>query len=254
MIKLGGSTLGSGDTAIQDVVDLQKSGYFPVIVHGGGKIINQWIQRTNAEPKFLNGLRVTDSDTLEVVTAVLTGLVNKQLVGSIAALGGRVFGMSGVDARLLNARVMDDNLGLVGEITSVDSEFVVRFASDGWMPVIAPIALALDAAGSPTGGMLNINGDSAAAALAIALRADQLIFMTDVPGVLDESKGLIRELTSKQAQNLIDRGIAEGGMLPKIRAAIEAANHVKSTHIVDGREPGALLNCVNGIEIGTKLG
>ena len=253
VVKIGGSTLGSSDTTLDDLVRLQCGGAIPVVVHGGGNIISQWMERSNTFPRFVRGLRVTDQPTLEVVTAVLAGLVNKQLVAAIQAKGGRALGFSGVDGGLLQAEVVSEELGLVGDVVKVCPDVVQQAAQAGYIPVIAPLAIkTLDEGGEPT--ILNVNGDTAAGAIAAALMAEDLVFLTDVAGVMDSSRRLIPRVSPQQARVLISGGVASGGMIPKIEACIRALPHVASAHIVDGRKPGALLGALGASTMGTRIG
>ena len=258
LVKIGGSTLGTNDTTIADIVDLQRRGVRPVIVHGGGKIITEWLERQGIRPRFIRGLRVTDERTLDVVVAVLTGLVNKSIVGDILSLGGRAVGLSGVDGGTLRAENDRPELGHVGRVTAVDPSTVVDLASSGLIPVVAPVALNAGAAGP---GMLNVNADLAAGEIAAALGADRLIMLTDVPGVLDSSRRLIPRLTERQARGLMDSRIVAGGMIPKLEACISALKTVSMAHIVDGRRPHVLLDSVStdddphgASSIGTRVG
>jgi len=238
VVKIGGSTLGTNDTTLLDLVALQSQGLRPVVVHGGGKIISEWLERQGIRPKFVRGLRVTDDRTLEVVVAVLAGLVNKSLVSEILALGGKAVGLSGVDGGLLKAEVDSPDLGHVGRVTGVDPSGVADLVAAGCIPVIAPVALN---AGSASPKMLNVNADLAAGEVAAALGADRLLMLTDVPGVLDSSKRLIPRLTERQARGLMASRIVAGGMIPKIEACLKALSSGSNAHIVDGRRPHVLL-------------
>lgn len=254
VVKIGGSTLGSGDTTLEDVVAMQQQGYAPVIVHGGGKVISQWMERSGAAPNFVRGMRVTDQPTLDIVVAVLTGLVNKQLVASMLALGGKAVGLSGVDGGILQARTLDPELGYVGAIVAVDPTPVRQMLAMGWIPIIAPVATGYIEEGIETEPLYNINGDVAAGELAAALNAEKLIYLTDVEGVMDASHRTISHLLPEQARALIESGVAAGGMIPKLEACLNALPKVGSTQILDGRRPHALVECLNGKGNGTKVG
>ena len=251
VVKIGGSTLGTNDTTLADLVDLQRKGLRPVVVHGGGKIISAWLERQGIRPKFVRGLRVTDDRTLEVVVAVLTGLVNKSLVSEILALGGKAVGLSGVDGGLLRAEVDSPELGHVGRVTCVDPSGVADLVAAGCIPVIAPVALN---AGSASPKMLNVNADLAAGEIAAALGADRLFMLTDVPGVLDSSKRLIPRLTERQARGLMASRIVAGGMIPKIEACLKALSSVSNAYIVDGRRPHVLLESLADAGSGVRAG
>ena len=253
VVKIGGSTLGAHDTTLEDLAALQQDGVPLVVVHGGGSIISQWMEKQGTVPRFVGGLRVTDAASLEIATGVLAGLVNKQLVASLIGLGVKAVGMSGVDGGLLQARVANEELGYVGEITEVNADAVWTALEAGYMPMIAPIGMhRLD--GSPmAGSLLNINGDTAAGELARALGGDRLIFLTDVDGILDGSGRLIHRLNSRNGRILLSSGVVKGGMIPKLQACLNALDGVQVANIVDGRRPGALIDCIRGRVTGTQL-
>lgn len=253
VIKIGGSTLGSLDTTLQDLVDLQKQGLVPLVVHGGGSTIDEWMKRQGLMPRFIRGLRVTDDSSLQIVVAVLAGLVNKQLVAAITALGGKAIGLSGVDSGILEAQMMDKELGFVGDIVQVNPDPIQDLVQSGYMPILAPIAINQSHRGMETVSMLNVNGDTAAGHLAWALEAEQLVFLTDVEGVLDSSGRLITRLTIREAKGLLTSGTASGGMIPKLNACIHALERTGKASIVDGRKEGALISAVNGDGTGTQL-
>lgn len=238
--KLGGSALGSHDTTLADAAALAAVGVRVVLVHGGGAAISDWLQRTGQEPRFIGGLRVTDAATLEMVVMVLAGKVNKELVGGVLAHGGRAIGLSGLDGAMLQARRRSEELGFVGDVTAVDTAPLEALLSAGYLPVVAPIAA--DASGQP----LNVNADTAAAELAVALRAERMIFLSDVPGVCDAAGQLIPRLTLAQTRALIEQGVVTRGMIPKVEACFRALSMVPETQIVDGRQPHALLRELTG--------
>jgi acetylglutamate kinase len=252
VVKIGGSTLGSHDTALADVVELQHRGVRPVVVHGGGALISEWLARHNVPTRFENGLRVTDDASLDVVVAVLAGLVNKQIVASLAALGGRAAGLSGADAGILRARIADPKLGFVGEITGVDTSPLLDLVDGGAIPVIAPIALEWRGE-QPTAQLLNINADTAAGAIAAALQARRLVFLTDVPGVRSTNGAIADHLQISEVSGLIAEGVIEGGMIPKVRACLTAAVARCESIIIDGREEHALLRAIEGQMTGTTI-
>jgi acetylglutamate kinase len=253
VVKIGGSTLGTGDTTLEDLVTLQGQGIPVVVVHGGGNIVSQWMERLGALPHFIRGLRVTDQETLDLVIAVLAGLVNKQLVAKIQALGGKAIGFCGVDGATLNAVVASSELGFVGEVTKVETELVEVVLNTGAIPVIAPLALHFHKNASD-GAILNINGDTAAGALASALKADRLVFLTDVEGIMDTSGQIIRKLLPSQGRALIDTGVVSGGMIPKVDACVQSMPPVGTALIVDGRMPHALPRSMGKSEFGTQFG
>jgi len=246
--------LGSHDTTLLDLVDMQKQGLLPVVVHGGGKVITEWLDKQGVRPKFVRGLRVTDERTLRVAVSVLTGEVNKEIVASLQAFGGKAIGLSGVDGGMLRARVLDPELGLVGSVIKVDAAPISVVTSAGFIPVIAPVALRSPNPSSGTPAFLNVNADTAAGEIAVALNADRLVFMTDVEGVMDSSRRLIERLTERQAQGLMNSNVIAGGMLPKIGACLMALGNVGATHIIDGREPHTLRDALDGKSLGTRVG
>jgi acetylglutamate kinase len=250
--KIGGSTLGSHDTALADIVELQRRGLRPIVVHGGGALISDWLARHNVSTRFEGGLRVTDEASLEVVVAVLAGRVNKELVASISALGGCAIGLCGADAGILRARILDEKLGFVGEITGVDPQQLLSLAEEGIVPVIAPIALKWDGE-QPTAQLLNINADTTAGAIAAAIGARWLVLLTDVPGVRTGNGAIASRLPSGKAEMLIQSGIVEGGMIPKVQSCQAAARAGCESVIVDGREEHALLRTIEGQMTGTII-
>ncbi|HIE17936.1 MAG TPA: acetylglutamate kinase [Dehalococcoidia bacterium] len=253
-IKIGGSTLGHKDTTIEDLVTLQKKGVPLVVVHGGANTVTSWLRRLDIPTSFIRGLRITDLQTLEVVTAVLAGLVNKELVSAIWKLGGKAIGLSGADGGLIVARNKTPELGYTGEELEVDAALLRSLLREGYMPVVAPVSLgSLERADTKT-NLLNVNGDTVAGEIAAALRAEKLIFLTDVPGLYDSSGNLIRKLAPSEAEALLTSGVASGGMAAKIEACLIALTTVPVTRIIDGRVPHALINEVEGRDNGTTIG
>jgi len=250
--KIGGSTLGSHDTALADVVELQGRGLHPVVVHGGGALITEWLARHNVPTRFEGGLRVTDESSLDIVVAVLAGVVNKEIVASLSALGGRAIGLSGADAGILRARTIDEKLGFVGEITGVDSRQLLLLLDDGLIPVIAPIALEWQGE-KPTAQLLNINADTAAGAIAAVLQARWLVLLTDVAGVRSVDGEVAPQLSAVDAERFIESGVIEGGMIPKVRSCLTANAAGCESVIVDGREEHALLRTIEGQMTGTTI-
>ena len=204
-------------------------------------------------PRFVRGLRVTDDAGLEVVTAVLGGLVNTSLVAQMMKLGGRAAGLNGAADGLFQAEVADPALGWVGSIVNVNTALVLALLAAGFIPVVAPVSLHCSAEAGRSLPVLNVNADTAAGELARALGAERLIFLTDVEGVLDSSKRLIPRLSTTQARRLIGSGVAAGGMIPKLDACLRALGSVASTQIIDGRRPGALLEAMEDRKIGTRI-
>ena len=252
VIKVGGSTLGEGDSTSPDIIELARRGFRPVVVHGGGAVISDWVKRLGIQPEFVRGLRRTGPETLNVAVAVLCGLVNAQLVAELNGLDGRAIGLSGISGGMLKARVLSEDLGLVGEVVEVDPTTIHTALDAGMIPVIAPAAANIDTTGA-SDAILNINADTSAGHIARQLEAAQMIFQTDVAGVFDVNRRLIPRMTKRQAGDLIASGIAAGGMIPKIEACIMALETARTGHIVDGRVAGALLACVEGRDTGTRI-
>ncbi len=253
-IKIGGSTLGSADTTIEDLVTIQKRGVSLVVIHGGANVVSTWLERLGIETSFIEGLRITDLESLKVVTAILAGLVNKELVSAIWKHGGKAVGLSGVDGGLIQAKNKRPELGYTGEELKVNANVVDLLLKAGYIPVIAPVSLGSFEGPDGDTNMLNVNGDTAAGEIAAAVKAEKLIFLTDVPGLYDSSKRPIRELKLYEANKLIESGVASGGMVAKLQACLLAAAKVPVTRIIDGRVPHALLNEFEGKAEGTIIG
>ena len=235
VIKLGGSTLENQRDALEDIVWLRSLGARPVLVHGGGAEINDWLGRLGIPPRFDRGLRVTDAATLDVVRMVLVGKVNSELVGLIGQLGGQAVGLSGVDGGLLRAERIAPELGFVGRVAAVQSGPVVALAAAGYIPVVAPLGMDAD------GAVLNINADDAAADLARGLGAAKLLYLSNIPGILDRAGKLLPALSDGRVRELIADGTISGGMIPKAEACLRALETTARVHIVDGREPHVLI-------------
>ncbi len=245
VIKLGGDLVENRelrDSICQDVVLLNYVGMKPVLVHGGGSEITQEMRKAGKKPKFVGGLRVTDEETMEILYKSLVGKINKELVLGISKHGGRAMGISGIDGGLIQAKKLKRgraDLGLVGEVERIDPAIIHYLISTDYIPVITP--LGVDAKGRS----LNLNADIVAAELAASMRAEKLILLTNVPGVLRKPKderSLISHLSVKQAKKLIKSGTITEGMIPKVEACIKAVQGgVIRTHIIDGTAPHALL-------------
>lgn len=252
VVKYGGHAMGDDELASQfahDVTLLKQVGIDPVVVHGGGPQIGKMLQRLAIESEFVDGLRVTDSATVEIVEMVLSGSINKRIVAGISAAGGRAVGLSGKDGNLIRVRKLrrtrrdtDSNiekildLGFVGEPETVDPHVLDSLKHTDFIPVIAPIGVDAD------GQTYNINADTAAGAVASAVGATRLLMLTDVAGVLDKSGNLISEMTVEEARGYMEDGTLTGGMIPKVETCIEAIERgVAATVILDGRIPHAML-------------
>lgn len=247
VIKYGGNAMIDEDlkyTVIRDIVLLSCVGIKVVVVHGGGPEINDFLNKIGKESKFVEGLRVTDEETIDVVQMVLAGKVNKDLVSLIDRNGGKAVGLCGFDAGLLKAKKLkrEDgiDIGFVGEVVSVDESIIENCLEGGYIPVISTVALGVD-----DGKAYNINADLAAAKISTKLKAEKFILITDVPGVLknpDDENSLIPQLSCDEAEYLIENKIISGGMIPKINCCMEAVKGgVKRTHIIDGRAYHSLL-------------
>jgi acetylglutamate kinase len=252
VVKYGGHAMGDepvGRDFARDIVLLEQSGVNPVVVHGGGPQIGDMLKRLGIKSEFADGLRVTDAATVEIVEMVLAGSINKQIVGFINEAGGRAVGLCGKDgnmvlARKLSRAVADPgshiekivDLGYVGEPAKVDITVLDQILGRELIPVLAPVAAGLE------GGTFNVNADTFAGAIAGALKAKRLLLLTDVPGVLDKSKKLIKQLSLADARNLIADGTISGGMIPKVETCIDALDQgVEGVVILDGKVPHAVL-------------
>lgn len=253
VVKIGGSTLGSHDTSLKDLVTLQKQGFNVVVVHGGGNVISDWMQRQGIPPRFVNGLRVTDAPSLDIVVAVLTGLVNKDLVCLLHQLGGQAIGISGIDGGILEAHIANPELGFVGEITKVNPKPIQAITDSGFIPIIAPLAMHQNDGSAHAGKPLNINGDTVTGEVAKAMNAEKIIFLTDVAGVMDGNGRVLNNLDQRRANILRQSGVIRGGMIPKLEACLIALENVPQAEIIDGTQPEALLNCIQGKSTGTKI-
>lgn len=259
VIKYGGAAQVKDelkDSFAKDIVMLNFIGIRTAIVHGGGPKISAMMEKMGKKPKFVQGQRVTDKETMDIVEMVLGGLVNKEIVSLINSHGGKAVGLSGKDGGLIKAKkklikktaetgadeIID--IGLVGEVTNIDPHIIVSLEKEGFIPVISPVGV------GPSGDTLNINADYVASSIASALRAEKLILLTDVPGIIDKNGKILSTLRKRQIKKLIDSGTVTGGMLPKIQSCLKAIEGgVSKTHIIDGRVPHCLL-----LEIFTKEG
>jgi len=235
VIKLGGSTLEHQRHVLQDIIWLHALGVHPVLVHGGGPYINRWLDKLNIPTRFENGIRVTDAQTLDVVRMVLLGEVNQGLILMASQMGGKAIGLSGTDGLMVKAHVVDEKLGFVGEIDTVDPTPIEAILREGYIPIIAPLS------SGPEGTCLNVNADLVAAHIAGALNAEKLIFLSNVVGICGADGSLIPEISEIEAKRLIEEGIISGGMIPKVSACLDALALVPRVHIVDGREAHVLL-------------
>jgi acetylglutamate kinase len=260
VVKYGGHAMGEDHLArdfARDIVLLGQTTINPVVVHGGGPQIEAMLKKVGVQSQYAAGLRITDAKTLEIVEMVLAGSINKQMVGYINEAGGKAVGLCGKDGNMVVARkltrtVIDPDsaiekvidLGFVGEPDKIDTTLLTQILGRKLIPVLAPVAAAAN------GGTFNVNADTFAGAIAGALKAKRFLLLTDVPGVLDKSKSLIKELSVDDARRLIGDGTISGGMIPKVETCIEALDHgVEGVVILDGKVPHAVL-----LELFTELG
>jgi len=260
VIKFGGNAMVDEQlksSFAQDVVLLKQVGVNPVIVHGGGPQIGKLLDQIGKKSQFIEGMRVTDHETMDVVEMVLGGLVNKQIVSLINSHGGRAVGLTGKDGGLINARKMklvsanaqSQDLGQVGEVDSIDPAVVKMLDDDGFIPVIAPIGVGKD------GTSYNINADLVASKLASVLGAEKLLLLTNTQGILDPEGNLLTGITARETDRLIKQGIIHGGMLPKVNCALDAVKSgVKTSQIIDGRvKHSVLLELLTDSGVGTLI-
>ncbi len=265
VIKYGGHAMVDDelkDKFAQDIVMMKYIGINPVVVHGGGPQIGTLLKKLGKESKFIQGMRVTDEETMNIVEMVLVGMVNKEIVGLINRHGGNAVGLSGKDGNLIKAEkyylseekakntppeIID--IGLVGKVKAINSELIVSLSQNGFIPVIAPTGI------GDAGETYNINADVVAGEIGAALQAEKLLLLTDVEGVLNKDKKLINAMSDKEAMKLIDNGVVEGGMFPKVKCCLKALkNGVKKAHIIDGRLKHAiLLEVFTDKGIGTEI-
>ncbi len=239
VIKFGGHAMGDDEAMAsfaRDIVLMQQVGANPVIVHGGGPMINEMLAKLGVKSEFVNGKRVTDAATVDVVEMVLSGMVNKRIVQAINAQGGKAVGLSGKDANLMICDPADPALGFVGEPAEMDPSVLFNLFEDNMIPVIAPLGAGRD------GETFNVNGDTAAGAIAAALKADRLLLLTDVAGVKNAAGEVVTELTAAEVEKMTADGVIAGGMIPKTETAINAVRGgVRACTIVDGRVANAVL-------------
>ena len=247
VVKYGGNAMLNEElkqAVMQDIVLLNTIGIHVVLVHGGGPEINNMLEKVGKESKFINGLRYTDGETMEIVQMVLAGKLNKEIVGILTQQGGKAVGLCGIDSGLLRAKKIEKDgvdLGFVGEVTEVHTEIITSLLDQGFIPVISTVALG---EGNDT-NRYNINADTAAAKIAVALNAEKFVQLTNVPGVLmniEDPSSLIKRVAKEAVPSMIATGVISSGMIPKIECCLEALRGgVSRTHIIDGRVPHSLL-------------
>jgi acetylglutamate kinase len=254
VIKYGGSAMVNNELKMafsKDIALLKFVGINPIIVHGGGNEIGYTLEKLDITTKFHKGLRITDEKTMEVVVMVLAGKVNKEIVLNINRFGGKAVGLSGVDANIIKAKKLlleDVDLGLVGDVEEINPEILINLSKSGYIPVVSPIGF------DDTGSRYNINADTVASSIAQVIRAEKLIYISDVDGVLDNDDKLISEIKIKDIDKMIDI-VLTGGMIPKVLSAKEAIeNGVKKVHIINGKKQHALLEEIfTDAGIGTQI-
>lgn len=242
VVKYGGNAMVNEklkDSVMRDIVLLSLIGVKVVLVHGGGPEITEMLSKIGKESKFVDGLRVTDSETADIVQMILAGKINKSLVNLLEIKGGRAIGLSGIDGHMITAKVKDERLGFVGEITEINAQPILDVIEKGYIPVVSTVGC------DSEGNVYNINADTAAARIAGELHAESLISLTDICGILrnkDDESTLISRITLDDAPKLIEEGIISGGMLPKVECCTNAIKWgVKSVFIIDGRVPHSIL-------------
>ena len=242
VVKYGGNAMISEELKLQvmeDLVLLWLIGVKPVLVHGGGPEISEMLKKVGKQSEFVDGLRVTDKETAEIVQMVLAGKINKQLVNLLGEFGGNAVGISGIDGHLIEAKVKDERLGYVGEITNVNVQPILDLIEKEYIPVVSTVGC------DSEGNVYNINADTAASYIAGAMKAERLITMTDIPGILrdvNNPDSIIKKVTTEEARQLFEEGVISGGMIPKVECCIEAIEKgVRRVTILDGRVPHALL-------------
>lgn len=242
VVKYGGNAMVNAElkrAVMGDIVLLRLIGIKVVLIHGGGPEITDVMNRMGKEAVFVDGLRVTDRETAEIAQMVLAGKINKSLVNLISCIGGRAIGLSGLDCNMIEAKSYDERLGYVGEITNVHTEPILDLLDKGYIPVLSTVGCDMD------GNVYNINADTAAARIAGTLKAESFISMTDTPGILrdrDDPNSLISVIPVSEAPQLIQEGVIQGGMIPKVECCIEAIRRgVKKVFIIDGRVPHSIL-------------
>lgn len=245
VLKVGGSLANEADLTVSAIASLHDGGRPLVVVHGGGPLIGEWTERAGLETRFVRGLRVTDEPTRDIAIAVLGGLANKTLVAALLARGVPAVGLSGIDGGMLRAEREDAELGLVGRVTMVDSSLLEDLVEAGRVPVIAPAAV------GPSGEILNVNGDTAAGAIAASLGARLLAFFSDVPGVRGKDGRIVARLDRERVVALVADGTIDGGMIPKVEACLLAAASGSDAAILPARELDAVERVLGGERVGT---
>lgn len=253
VIKLGGSIFSKKDTSLDDVVRLQKEGWRLILVHGGANVVTGWLKRLGIESKFVDGERITDEASLEVVTAVLGGLVNKEIVASITTRGGKALGISGVDGSIICGKIRNKKTGYMGDVVSINKEPLETILEGGFIPVISPVSYNAQTNEDALRLLININGDPAAGEIAAAVKAEKLIFLTDVNGIKNKNGEVLSVISQEDAKNLLAEGTANGGMVPKINACLKGLSGGARACIINGTEKHILYNEIAKGGFGTTI-
>jgi len=251
VIKIGGSTINDWDknlSQLKEVLNFSKS---IIIVHGGGKTVSEWGSKLGVRPEFVKGLRRTDNNTLEIAISILSGLVNSKLVSFLNDRKINAVGISGLSGNMIEAQITNKNLGLVGEIKTINSKLIENLLDNHFVPVISPIGINQNSK-NPQESILNINADFVASHIAKNLNANKLIYQTDVDGIKDQKGRIITKMTLKQAKDLINSGVVVGGMIPKLQSCIDSMQGVDHSHIING-SGNSLIDIFKGKRIGTEI-
>ncbi len=259
VVKIGGATFAKHEPTVldigdvEDIVELRRQGKSVVVVHGGGALITEWLKKQEVPSRFVQGERVTDNTTLEVVISVLAGLVNKEIVAAINGLGGQAVGISGIDGNLIQGEIKNIELGYVGEVIKVNLTPLQALLQADCIPVVAPLGVSSEDETGKAPQILNINADVVAGEIAAAIKAERLVYLTDVAGINDEQGNLISQLSRGEAEALLASGVASGGMIPKIRACLKALSTTPTVSIIGGKTPHALLKEIEEGNVGTTI-
>ena len=251
VIKIGGSTINDWDKNLAQLNQILDMGQSIIIVHGGGKTVSEWGSKLGIRPEFVKGLRKTDKDTLEVAISILSGLVNSKLVSYLNSRKINAVGVSGLSGNMIKASVSNQELGLVGDIKTINTDLIQNLINNNFVPVISPLGIN-QKPNDIDESILNINADFVASGIARTLKANKLIYQTDVDGIKDEKGRVIPKMTLDQAKNLIYSGIVVGGMVPKLQSCIDSMQGVDHSHIING-SGNTLVDIFKGKRVGTEI-
>ena len=251
VIKIGGSTINDWDKNLSQLNQILDMGQSIIIVHGGGKTVSEWGSKLGIRPEFVKGLRKTDKNTLEVAISILSGLVNSKLVSYLNSRKINAVGVSGLSGNMIKASVSNQELGLVGDIKTINTDLIQNLINNNYVPVISPLGIN-QKPNDIDESILNINADFVASGIAKTLKANKLIYQTDVDGIKDEKGRVIPKMTLDQAKNLIYSGIVVGGMVPKLQSCIDSMQGVDHSHIINGNG-NTLIDIFKGKRVGTEI-